>query len=101
MKTIYKDPLAVADSNSVPESDLVPAHVNYPSHQKEFYTVLPNPAHRWYFKYRQTPDETLFIKIYDSDESVANRVPHSAFSDPEEVEREDRESVEVRTLVFY
>ncbi|KAB5582277.1 hypothetical protein GE09DRAFT_1074339 [Coniochaeta sp. 2T2.1] len=101
IKTILKDPLAVADSNSVPDADLVKAYVVYPDHRKEFFTVLPNPAHRWFFKYRQTPDETMFIKIYDTEESVARRVPHSAFSDPDEEDKEDRESIEVRTLVFY
>lgn len=101
LKTVFKDPLAVADSNSVPDADLVPAYVIYPDHQKEFFTVLPNPAHRWYFKYRQRPEETMFIKIYDTDNSVARRVPHSAFSDPDEEDKEDRESIEVRTLVFY
>jgi hypothetical protein len=101
LKTVFKDPLAVADSNSIPDADLVRAYVIYPDHQKEIFTVLPNPAHRWFFKYRQQPDETMFIKIYDSDESVARRVPHSAFSDPDEEDKEDRESIEVRTLVFY
>jgi hypothetical protein len=85
----------------VADADLVPAHVVYPTFKKESYTVLPNPAHRWYFKYKQQPDEVLLFKNYDSDESVAHRVPHSAFSDPAEEDKDDRESIEVRTLVFY
>lgn len=63
--------------------------------------MLPNPAHRWYFKYRQQPDEAMLIKCFDTLSSVARRSPHTAFRDPDEDEKDDRESIEVRTLVFY
>jgi len=102
IKTIFKDPLAVADAHSVPETDLVGAALIYPNRRGETYTVKPNKAHRWYFKYGQTPEEVTLIKCYDStDDGRARRVPHTAFEDPSEENNYSRESIEVRTLVFY
>lgn len=102
IKTILKDPLALADAHSVPDSDLVPVSLIYPDRTGETYTVKPNPAHRWYFKYAQRPDEPLFIKCFDSvDDGRARRIPHSAFENTEHEGGETRESIEVRTLVFY
>ncbi|KAF2431428.1 hypothetical protein EJ08DRAFT_670030 [Tothia fuscella] len=103
IKTIYKDPLAVASAPSVPESDLVPVGLHYPNRKGETYTVKPNAAHKWFFKYGQRPDEVTLIKCFDSidDGSVARRVPHTAFVNEAEENKPDRESIEVRTLVFY
>ena len=64
--------------------------------------VKANPDHRWYFKYAQQPDEPLLFKCYDSVEDVARRNPHSAFWNPAHgMDEPIRESVDVRTLVFY
>ncbi|KAI1497486.1 hypothetical protein F5X99DRAFT_433007 [Biscogniauxia marginata] len=105
IKTIFKDPLAVADATSVPDADLVAASILYPSGARdETWTIRPSPTamHRWYFKYAQTPAEVLLIKCFDSrPTAVARRAPHSAFEDPAEMEREPRESIETRALVFY
>jgi hypothetical protein len=103
IKTIYKDPLAVAEANSVAETDLVGAALIYPDRKGETFAVKPNPAHRWYFKYAQRPDEVTLIKCFDSvtEPGIARRVPHSAFVDPAEEDKETRESIEVRCLVFY
>lgn len=102
IKTIYKDPLGLADANSVPDTDLLPVALIYPNRRGETYTVKPNPAHRWYFKYGQRPDEVALIKCFDSlTDGRARRVPHSAFVNPAEEDKEPRESIEVRALVFY
>ena len=101
MNTILKDPLAVADSTSVSEEDLVAAKTVYPDHQRETWTVKPNPEHRWYFKYGQTPEEVMLIKCFDTVTDVARRTPHSAFADAAHEDKAPRESVEVRAMVFY
>ncbi|KAK3319413.1 hypothetical protein B0H66DRAFT_268453 [Apodospora peruviana] len=101
IKTILKDPIAVADANSIPETDLVPAKSMYDQYTGETWTVRPSSAHRWYFKYKLTPDEVLLIKCFDSDPKVARRTPHSAFEDPDEMNEEHRQSIEVRCLVFH
>ncbi|KIV90571.1 hypothetical protein PV10_07859 [Exophiala mesophila] len=102
IKQILKDPLAVADAHSVPDSDLVPVSLIYPNRKGETYTVRPNPEHKWYFLYGQRPDEVTFIKCFDSKlDGRARRIPHTAFSNPAHVDDYNRESIEVRTLVFY
>jgi len=102
IKTITKDPLALAAANSVSENDLVPAALIYPDRQGETFTVKPNPNHQWFFKYKQTPAEPLFIKCFDSlVDGRARRVPHTAFVNEEFLDEPPRESIEVRTLVFY
>jgi hypothetical protein len=102
IKTIYKDPLAVADAHSVPDSDLVGVPLIYPDRAGETYTVRPNPAHKWYYAYEQTPDEVTLIKCFDTKkDGRARRVPHTAFVNPETEHRQARESIEVRALVFH
>jgi hypothetical protein len=64
--------------------------------------VRASPTHRWYYKYRQQPDEVLLFKAYDTDTSCKEtRVPHSAFTDAEEENAPPRESIEARALLFY
>ncbi|KAK3391230.1 hypothetical protein B0H63DRAFT_411354 [Podospora didyma] len=100
---ILKSPLAVADASSIPQSDLVAARSVYQNHEGESWTLRPSPKHRWYFKYKLTPDEVLLIKCFDSDTSVGmtRRTPHSAFEDPAEADKEERQSVEARCFVFH
>jgi arylamine N-acetyltransferase len=102
IKTVYKDPLAVADANSVPDSDLVPAALIYPNRRGETFAVKANPQHQWYFKYAQRPDEVTLIKCFDTaNDGRARRVPHSAFVNHSEESKDARESIKVRALVFY
>ncbi|KAL6245345.1 hypothetical protein RBB50_007343 [Rhinocladiella similis] len=102
IKKILKDPLAVADAHSVPDSDLIGVGLIYPDRKGETYTVRPNPEHKWYYLYGQTPEETLLIKCFDSKlDGRARRVPHTAFVNPETVNESSRESIEVRALVFF
>lgn len=104
IKTIRQDPLAIADASSVSDEDLVAASILYvhSGHKAETWTIRHNPAHRWYFKYLQEPDEALLFKCFDSSTDVARRAPHTAFENPGFGPREDlRESIEARALVFY
>ncbi|KAJ5473526.1 hypothetical protein N7475_003092 [Penicillium sp. IBT 31633x] len=102
IKTILKDPLAVADAHSVPDSDLVPVKLIYPNREGETYNVRANPNIKWYYRYAQTPDLVTLIKCFDSKlDGRARRVPHAAFVNPETEHEADRESIEVRALVFH
>jgi len=102
IKTIYKDPLGVADAHSVPDSDLVTIPLIYPNREGETYAVKPNEAHKWYYLHGQTPEEPLLIRCYDSKlDGRARRVPHTAFTNPEYEDGYSRESIEVRALVFH
>ncbi len=94
----------MADARSVSDEHLVAAKVIYPDHQRETWTVRPSPAHRWFYKRAQAPDEVVLIKCFDTmtaGEGVARRVPHTAFEDPAYADGEPRESVAIRALLFY
>ncbi|MBV8613019.1 MAG: hypothetical protein JOY66_04520 [Acetobacteraceae bacterium] len=99
---VYDAPLAVADASSVSFSDLVPTDLIYPNRVGETYSVLFNPAHRWYYTKEQRPDEVLLLKCYDSREDVARFAPHSSFLVPgAPSDAPTRESIELRTFVFH
>jgi hypothetical protein len=101
IKTILKDPLGVAEANSVKDEDLVPVKLIYPDREGETYSVRPSEGHRWHYLNQQTPGEVLLIKCFDSKtDGRARRVPHSAFIDEERENEVTRESIEVRALVF-
>lgn len=101
IQPIQKDPIAVADSGTVPDSDLVGAEMTEDGFVGESWVVRHNPEHRWYYKHGMRPEDVLLIKCFDSDEAVARRALHSAFEDPVYRECESRQSIEVRCLVFY
>ncbi|KAF2249126.1 hypothetical protein BU26DRAFT_550955 [Trematosphaeria pertusa] len=101
IETILKDPIAVADADSVPDVDLVGAEMTEDDFKGESWVVRYSPNHRWYYKHRMTPQEVLLIKCFDSDTSVARRSLHSAFEDPAHRDGESRQSIEVRCLVCY
>ncbi|KAF7536040.1 hypothetical protein G7054_g4901 [Neopestalotiopsis clavispora] len=104
IKTVLRDPLAVAEANSVSEDDLVPVPLIYPGRRNgATFTVKHSDSHKWYFKYGLTPQEVILIKCFDSKtDGRARRVPHTAFVDSgagDDVPA--RESIEVRALVFH
>lgn len=102
IKTILKNPLAVANAHSVPDSDLLSVKLIYPNRVGETCAVKPNPNIEWYYRYGQTPDLVTLIKCFDSKtDGRARRVPHSAFADPATEGEAPRESIEVRALVFH
>jgi hypothetical protein len=103
IRTIQRDPLAVADADSVPDSDLVATGLIYPNRKGETFQVRHNEQHRWYYKSGLEPSEVLLIKCFDSKtDGRARRVPHTAFVDPGvSADVPARESIEVRALVFH
>ena len=96
-------PLALADASSVTPSDLVPADLVYRNRVGETYAVTYNPRHRWFYLSRMQPSEAFLIKCYDSKtDGRARFAPHTAFTDPSApANAPPRESIEIRTLVFY
>lgn len=100
---VMAHPLAVSDSATVRDEDLIPVEHRYPNRKGQTAAVRFNPGQRWYYWSGMKNDERLFLKCFDSDESVGQwgRVPHSAFKDPRTPEGAvGRESIEVRALVF-
>ncbi len=72
--------------------------------------MLANDTHKFFYMKDMTPEETMFIKCFDSRsegqpggrKGVAGWTPHTAFIDPQTpAGTKGRESIEVRCLVFY
>jgi hypothetical protein len=96
-------PLAVCDAASVADGDLVPQDLIYRDRKGEVYGLTYNPAHRWYYAPAMEADEALLLKCYDSlKDGRARFMPHTAFTDPSAPANTiPRESIELRTLVFF
>ena len=100
---IQDSPLAVSDARSIHDKDLVATDLIYPDRTGEIYYVKFSPEHKWFYAPAMRDDEIMLIKCYDSaDDGRARFVPHSAFVDPTTpAGAPPRESIELRTLVFY
>ncbi|UNI18461.1 hypothetical protein JDV02_004729 [Purpureocillium takamizusanense] len=103
IKTVERDPLALAEASSVAESDLVVTELIYPNRRGETYAVRYNDGHKWFYKSGLSTDEVILIKCFDSKtDGRARRVPHTAFEDSgASPDAPARESIEVRALVFH
>jgi hypothetical protein len=96
-------PLAMCDGHTVARDDLVASDLIYPNRRGETYSVKYNPNHRWFYFPEMTTDEALLLKCYDSATDGRTRFgPHTAFIDQTTpADAPPRESIELRTLVFY
>lgn len=105
LKTIQRDPLAIADSRSIPDSDLIALRRTYPDGKDgENGVVIADgiAQHKWYYLSRQQPDEILLFKQHESDPSAKSRgTPHSSFQLPGTESLPNRESIEIRAFVRY
>jgi hypothetical protein len=95
---VQSTPLAVCDSRSIAQKDLVPTELKH-----EVYMVAFNPKHRWFYFPNMETNEVLLIKGFDSmEDGRARFTAHAAFEDPTAPSLAPaRESIEVRALVFY
>jgi len=91
-------PLAVGDSSTFPDENLVPVEHRYPDRTGETAAVSYSPKTEWWYLGNMKTNERLFLQCYDS--VSGTRVPHTAFEDPRTTEHSrPRESIEVRALV--
>ena len=100
---LYDAPLAVCDAASLAAGDLVPQDLIYRDRKGEIYGLTYNPAHRWYYAPAMQADEVLLLKCFDSlKDGRARFMPHTSFADPNApANLLPRESIELRTLVFF
>jgi hypothetical protein len=95
-------PLAFADARSVAKDDLIPSDLIFPHRKGEIYGVAYSPAQQWRFVPDLQVDEAILIKCWDSDTSLAQFTPHTAFDDPTTpAGTPPRESIEFRTIAFF
>ncbi|PLZ03924.1 methyltransferase [Burkholderia sp. WAC0059] len=103
LDTVERLPLALCDARTIAPADLVPSDLVYRDKIGETYSVLANPAHRWYYYPRLAPDEALLLKIYDSlEDGTARFMAHTAFDAPgTPSDAPPRRSIELRALLFW
>ncbi len=95
-------PLAVADARSIEPADLIASELRFRHRTGEIYGLAYSPGQRWHYVSAMAPDEVLFIKCWDSEETVARFAPHTAFEDPgTPAGTPPRESIEFRTIAFF
>ena len=91
-------PLAFADSRTVSDEALVSVEHRYPDRTGEPLSVK-HMDEQWYYWSGIENDERVLLECFDSEKG--GRVPHTAFVDPRSpVDGRQRESIEVRALVF-
>lgn len=100
---IQDSPLAVGDARSIAPDDWIASDLVYPDRVGETYGVTYNRLHKWFYFPLMHRDQALLIKCFDSlEDGTARFSAHSAFDDPTSpADAPPRESIELRTLVFY
>ena len=95
---VQATPLAFADSTTVKDDDLIGIEHRYPDRTGET-AAVQHRDEKWHYWSGMENDERLLLECYDSEKG--GRVPHTAFVDPRSPEGgKERESIEVRALVF-
>jgi hypothetical protein len=101
-RAVEKSPLVLGDARTIAAEDLVAVDLVYRDRTGETYSLRHNPAQRWHYFPRLTPEEAILIKSYESDPQAASFSPHAAFDDPTSPPgAPERESIEVRALVIH
>ncbi|TGO51364.1 hypothetical protein BOTNAR_0359g00140 [Botryotinia narcissicola] len=93
-------PLALCESKSLEDADIVPADAVYERVVAEYCMVHHNPAQSWYYLREQKPTEALIFKATDSNAESISRCAHGSFYLPETKNTIPRESIDVRVLVM-
>ena len=101
-RPVEEAPLAVCEARSIRSEDFVPTDLEYGTRRGEVYSLAFHPDHRWFYWPRMAADEAILLKCYDSAAGVARFTAHTAIDDPmSPPDPAPRESIEVRTLVFW
>ncbi|KUJ11017.1 uncharacterized protein LY89DRAFT_654661 [Mollisia scopiformis] len=99
-KSVSRDPLAYADSGSVPNSDY--CDIVGPKYNGTILKCGDKREHRWHYCSNMTPDEVVIVKHLDSKRDIpAWRCPHTSIPLPGTEDLPARESIEVRALVLF
>lgn len=96
-------PLAMCNARSIALGDLIASERRHPNRIGEIYQLAYNPDHRWFYFPQMQRDEALVFKCYDSaDDGRAKFGAHTSFEDPTSpTDAAPRESIEIRSLVFF
>lgn len=100
---IQSNPLAIADSASVPPEDMMIAERRYPTRIGQTYRLRYGSGHQWFYFPQMRRDEALAFKVFDSaTDGRARFTAHTSFEDPTTPPGAPaRQSIEARALVFF
>jgi hypothetical protein len=100
---VLESPLTLCDAQSLAEENLIASDLKYPDRTGETYSVTYNPGQRYYYFPKMQADEVVLIRCFDSAlDGAARFSAHTGFDDPTSPpDAPPRESLEVRTLVFF
>lgn len=100
---VFVSPLALADSQTVDQQDLVECDLIYLDRLGEIYEVAWSPAHHWFYYPHMMRNEVLLFKGFDSSSTQeVNVCPHTAFTHPNETSQmPPRRSIEFRAFAIY
>lgn len=106
LETVRRDPLALCDATTVPESDYRLRLREFRSGVKSGNYVMCHAKneqqHQWYYLSEMMPDEIVVFKGYDSDQGQPGwRCPHTAFKLPDSEDEVPRKSIEARIVCFW
>ncbi|MGA3003651.1 MAG: CmcJ/NvfI family oxidoreductase [Acetobacteraceae bacterium] len=99
---VVDSPLALCDARTFTDEDLIASDLVYNHVRGETSRVQFRPEHRWFYFSEQQADEVLLIRVHDSANDGRARLSfHTSFENPAAIGAPPRESIEVRTLVFF
>ncbi|MEC9247586.1 MAG: CmcJ/NvfI family oxidoreductase [Pseudomonadota bacterium] len=100
---VHDFPLAIIDANSLSKDDLVESKLKYADRIGYIYSVVNNPAHRWYYLNAMQTDEILLLKCFDSAKDGRSRyTAHASFRHPDIPKNSlPRRSIETRIIAFF
>jgi hypothetical protein len=101
---VKTDPIAICAWDSIDNNDMIPSERIYNNRVGGILNLAYNPDQKWTYFPDMEADEMILLKCYDSEtDGRARWTAHAAFEDPNgpDPSLPARESIEVRTLIFY
>ena len=100
---VEEKPLAMCDVTTSPDADFMKLFLHYRDRIGENYVMRHSEGQKWYYFPKMTPEQVILLKTFDSaQDGTARFVGHTAFIDPNSPPNApQRESCEIRTIVFY
>ncbi|KAH6708920.1 hypothetical protein BKA61DRAFT_615084 [Leptodontidium sp. MPI-SDFR-AT-0119] len=106
IRTIQRDPLALADALTVPASDYQLRARKFPSGVESGNYIMSHGSkeemHRWYYMPEMSPEDLVVFKGYDTlQDEKGWRCPHTAVVVEGTAGLPPRESIECRAICFW
>ena len=90
-------PLAVCDARSMRDDDFSACDLVYPDRVGQTHIIQHKPRHRWMYYSRQSKDEVLLLKCWDSERDREGQARYTAHT----VSQEELQTTELVVLAFW